>query len=160
MRAAKAVLLLSMWSGACLSAAALPSVAAAAEGVTTVQSASDFKTTLGKLNLAIRARNLTLFAEIDHAAGAASVGLGLRPTHLVIFGNPRGGTPAMACAQTMGLELPLKALVFEDGSGTVRIAMPDTAAIAARHRLGDCGKPAIEAMGKALAAIATEAAAP
>lgn len=147
-------------SGAALAAAPGHGVAHAAEGFITSTSATDVKTTLGKLGAAIRARNFTLFSEVDHAAGAAGVGLALRPTHLVIFGNPRGGTPAMACAQTVGLDLPLKALVFEDATGKTRIAVPDAAAIAARHDLGDCAKPAIEAMGKALQAIAAEAGAP
>lgn len=149
----------AMSIGAAALALFLTGPTSAAEGIVTTQSASDFKTTLGKLNGAIRARNFTLFAEVDHAAGAAGVGLVLRPTHLVVFGNPRGGTPAMVCSQTIGLDLPLKALVFEDAAGKVQISMPDPLAIAARHGTGDCGKAAFEAMGKALQAIAAEAAA-
>lgn len=133
---------------------------AAAEGFNTVQSASDFRTTTTKLAAAIKARNLIAFTDIDHGAGAASVGLQLRPTYLFVFGNPRGGTPAMICAQTVGLDLPLKALVFEDAAGKVQIVTPDPAEMAKRHALGDCAKPAIEAMSKALAGIAADAAAP
>lgn len=145
---------------ASLCGAALAGPASAAEGFVTTPSATNFKTTLAKLGAAIRSRNFTLFAEVDHAAGAAGVGLSLRPTHLIIFGNPRGGTPPMACAQSLGLDLPLKALVYEDAAGKTLVATPDPAAMATRHGLGDCAKPAIEMMGKALQAIAMEAAAP
>jgi uncharacterized protein (DUF302 family) len=159
MHVAKACFALSLWSVAAI-AALQPAAALAAEGIVTTTTSTDFRTTLGKLGAAIGSRNLTLFVEVDHAAGAAAAGLSLRPTHLIVFGNPRGGTPAMACAQSIGLDLPMKALVYEDASGKVHIAMPDPAAMAARHRLGDCAAPAIEAMGKALAAIAAEASAP
>lgn len=134
--------------------------APAAEGVMTRASSTDFTTTLGKLQAAIKARQFTLFAEVDHAAGAQKAGLALRPTYLVIFGNPRGGTPVMACNQTAGLELPLKALVWQDEAGKAQLSMANPAGIAARHALGDCAKPAIEAMGKALEAIAADATAP
>jgi uncharacterized protein (DUF302 family) len=73
------------------------------------------------LEAALGAKQLTLFARIDHAAGAAEVGMALRPTTVVIFGNARGGTPLMQAQQTIGLDLPLKMLVWEDGDGACRI---------------------------------------
>lgn len=96
-----------------------------------------------------------IFARIDHAAGAAKVGKTLRATELLIFGNPQGGTPFMECAQTVGIDLPLKALVWEDGSGQVWLGYNDPLFLARRHGAGAC--PAIEGLAKALANLAAEA---
>ena len=74
--------------------------------------------TMDRLEAEIRAQGMTVFARIDHAAGAAEAGLKLLPTELIIFGNARGGTPLMQSIQTVGIDLPLKALVWEDASGT------------------------------------------
>ena len=103
-------------------------------------SANDFATTLQRLTTAIEKRNLRIFATIDHAAGAGSIGEDLRPTTLMIFGNPAGGTPLMQAAQTMGFDLPLKALVWEDGAGAVHIAYTDIERVAALY--GDGPLPA------------------
>ena len=84
-------------------------------------SRSDFATTLEKLKTAITARELKIFAELDHAGGAASIGEELRPTTLIIFGHPKGGTPLLQQIQALGLELPLKILVLEDEGGDVRL---------------------------------------
>jgi uncharacterized protein (DUF302 family) len=84
-------------------------------GLITLPSAYDVGTTLDRLTAALTAKGVTIFARIDHAAGAASVGLPLRPTTLIIFGNPAAGTPLMQVAQTTGIDLPLKALVAERG---------------------------------------------
>jgi uncharacterized protein (DUF302 family) len=70
-----------------------------------------------RLEAAVKAKGLTSFARIDHAAGAAEAGLSLRPTELLIFGNAKGGTPLMQLDQTVGIDLPLKALVWQDASG-------------------------------------------
>jgi len=106
---------------------------------------------------AIAARNLTIFAHIDHAAGAASVGLPLRATDLVIFGNPKGGTALMQDQQPVGIDLPLKALVFEDAGGRAWLAYNDPVWIAQRHGLGPHSAPALQAMIGLLDAIANEA---
>jgi uncharacterized protein (DUF302 family) len=82
-----------------------------------MQSSFEVKETLDRLEAEIRARGMTVFARVDHAVGAAEVGLPLRPTEVVIFGNARGGTPLMQANQAIGIDLPLKALVFEDASG-------------------------------------------
>jgi uncharacterized protein (DUF302 family) len=112
--------------------------------------------TLARLENVIKAKGLTLFARIDHAQGAAEAGLTLRPTLLVIFGNARGGTPLMQAAQTMGIDLPLKALVWEDAARVTWLSYNDPQWLAARHGVGAAEGP-LEALAAALAAIAAEA---
>src|SRR5215475_567081 len=97
----------------------------AVDGLTTIQSVSGPKETMDSLEAAVKEKGLTVFARIDHAAGAAEVGLSLRPTTVLIFGNARGGTPLMQAAQTAGIDLPLKALVWQDGSGTTWLSYND-----------------------------------
>ena len=94
--------------------------------------------TMTRLEQVVTQRGLRVFARIDHAAGAASIGRSLRPTVLLIFGHPKGGTPLMECAQTTGIDLPLKALVWEDGAGQVWLGYSDPALIAARHGAAEC----------------------
>ena len=103
------------------------------EGLTTI--ASDFgpRETMDRLETEIRTKGMEVFARIDHAAGAAEVGLNLRPTELIIFGNARGGTPLMQSEQTIGIDLPLKALVWEDAAGKTWISYSDLSWIARRH---------------------------
>jgi len=125
-------------------------------GLITTASRHSAAETLARLRAALKQRELTVFAQIDHAAGAASVGLVLRPTTVVIFGNPKGGTPLMQEAQTVGIDLPLKMLVWEDGFGRVQLSYNDVAWIAQRHGLGAAGAPAVAALNAALAAIAHE----
>ena len=105
----------------------------------------------------VRARGMTVFAHIDHAAGAAAVGLALRPTDLLIFGAAKGGTPLMLAAQTIGIDLPLKVLVWLDETGTTFLSYNDPAYLIHRHGLGDGVKPVVEAMSGALKAIAAKA---
>jgi uncharacterized protein (DUF302 family) len=92
-----------------------------------------------------------VFAGIDHAAGAAKAGKSLRPTELLIFGNPKGGTPLMECAQTAGIDLPLKALVWEDDAQQVWLGYNDPKYLAQRHGIADC--PAVENLHKALTGL-------
>jgi uncharacterized protein (DUF302 family) len=104
--------------------------------------------TLERLSAAIVAAGNTLFATLDQAAAARDVGLELRPTSLLIFGNPRGGTGLMQAFPAFGLELPLKILVWEE-DGTVRLAYSHMAEIAQRY--GVAGKDALlAAMDRAL----------
>jgi uncharacterized protein (DUF302 family) len=110
----------------------------AAEGLLVVQSPYDATATMDRLEAEVARRGLTVFARIDHAAGAVDVDLELRPTQLLIFGNPKGGTPFMQCAQSVGIDLPLKALVWEDAAGDVHLGWNDPAYIAARHGVPDC----------------------
>jgi uncharacterized protein (DUF302 family) len=90
----------------------------AVDGLTTVRSSFRPKET-DRLEAEVKAKGMMVFARIDHAAGAADAGLPLRPTEVLLFGNPKGGTPLMQAVQTVGIDLPLKALVWQDGSGTV-----------------------------------------
>ena len=88
----------------------------AAEGLITVRSSHGPADTMSRLEAEVRAKGLTVFARIDHAAGAAGAGLSLGPTELLIFGNAKGGTPLMQANQTIGIDLPLKALVWQDAT--------------------------------------------
>src|SRR5580698_5256224 len=109
----------------------------AAPGLTTVRSKYSAKETLDRLEADIKARGIEVFARIDHAAGAAAVGLPLRPTTVLIFGNAKAGTPLMQADQAVGIDLPLKALVYEDASGKVWLAYNDPSWLARRHGLGE-----------------------
>ena len=119
-------------------------------------SASDFETTLDQLRAAIDARGFRTFAVIDHAAGAATVDVPLRPTTLVIFGNPKGGAPLMAAAQTLGFALPLRALVYETEDGAVKIGTTDIKHVLEKHGV-DAPKRA-DAIAGAIASIVEDAA--
>ncbi len=128
-----------------------------ADGLTTIPSRFAAKDTMDRLEAAVKAKGLTVFARIDHAAGAAAVGLTLRPTELLIFGNAQGGTPLMQADQAIGIDLPLKALVYEDANGKVWLAYNNPAWLAQRHGLGhdvDATVKALEAVLHALTAAA------
>jgi len=103
------------------------------EGLTSIRSSFGPKETMDRLEAEIRAQRMTVFARIDHAAGAAEVGLTLRPTELIIFGNARGGTPLMQSVQTVGIELPLKVLVWEDAGGKTWLSYNEPKWIVQRH---------------------------
>jgi uncharacterized protein (DUF302 family) len=103
------------------------------DGMKTVASAFGPKDTMDRLEAAVRAKGMTVFARIDHAAGAAEVGLSLRPTELLIFGNARAGTPLMLAKQTIGIDLPLKALVWQDASGKTWLSYNDPPWMVSRH---------------------------
>jgi uncharacterized protein (DUF302 family) len=107
----------------------------AGEGVLSRQSRHDPAETMARLQGAVQAKGLTVFARIDHAAGAAEAGLPLRPTDLLVFGNARGGTPLMQAAQLVGLDLPLKILVWQDASGETWLSWNDPHWVARRHGL-------------------------
>jgi uncharacterized protein (DUF302 family) len=129
----------------------------AADGLTTLSSSHGPKDTMNRLAAEITARGMTVFARIDHAAGAAEAGLPLRPTELLIFGNAKGGTPLMQSEQTIGIDLPLKALVWQDASGRTWLSYNDPSWLAKRHGLGAEVDPAVKAMAAALNVIATKA---
>jgi len=113
------------------------------------------KDTMDRLAAAVAARGMSVLARIDHAAAAAKVGLELRATEVLIFGNPRGGTPLMQAAQTMGIDLPLRALVWQDAAGATWLGYNDPCWLAERH--GADVPASLEAMSGALAAVAAEA---
>ncbi len=119
-------------------------------------SQDDFNTTLARAVAGIDKRGFKTFAVIDHAAGARSIDQDLRPTTLVIFGNPAGGTPLMQSAQTMGIELPLKMLVHQDASGQTHVSWPKMDIMFQEHGVND-RDPVLAKITGALQAIANEA---
>ena len=126
------------------------------EGLTTIQSSFGPKATMDRVETQIQARGLNVFARIDHAAGAAEVGLPLPPTDLIIFGNARGGTPLMQSVQTVGIDLPLKILVWQDAANNTWLSYNEPNWIAQRH--GVAGREStIDKMADLLRAIAREA---
>ena len=127
------------------------------DGLVTLQSSHDFATTLERLTAALESKGVRVFAQIDHAAGATSAGLELRPTTLVVFGNPVAGTPLMQAVQTAGIDLPLKALVWEDASGATWLSYNDPAWLAQRHGVAGETETVIGMMSKALDAVAQAA---
>jgi uncharacterized protein (DUF302 family) len=132
----------------------------AADGLTTMRSSQGPKDTMNRLDAAVKAKGMTVFARIDHAAGAAEAGLPLRPTELLIFGNAKAGTLLMQSIQAIGIDLPLKALVWEDGSGNTWLSYNDPNWLAKRHGLGHEAEATVSAMAAALDAIARTATAP
>jgi uncharacterized protein (DUF302 family) len=131
--------------------------AMAADGLTTIKSNHGPKETINRLEAAVKAKGLAVFAHIDHMAGATAVGLSLRPTELLIFGNAKGGTPLMQSNQTVGIDLPLKALVWQDASGDTWLSYNDPSWIAKRHGLGHEADAIVNAMSAALDGIARTA---
>jgi len=129
------------------------------EGLTTIASRLGPKETMNRLEAEIRAKGMTVFARIDHAAGAAEAGLKLRPTELIIFGNARGGTPLMEASQTAGIDLPLKALVWQDPAGKTWLSYNEPSWIVQRHGLGVRAE-IVDKMAAALSAILRKAADP
>src|SRR5580692_10778152 len=119
-------------------------------GLTSIASAHSVAETIERLAATITPLGMNVFARIDHAAGAASIGMPLRPTLLLLFGNPKGGTPLMQDKQTAGIDLPLKALAWEDANGKVWLSCNEAAWIAQRHGLGAASAGAVAAMTKAL----------
>jgi uncharacterized protein (DUF302 family) len=126
----------------------------AADGLITIKSHYEPKETMARLEAAATASGMTIFAHIDHAAGAAEVGLPLRPTDLLLFGGPKGGTPLMQSVQTIGIDLPLKALAWRDEAGATWLSYNDPAWLVARHGGNSDTKAAVHAMAVALDAIA------
>jgi uncharacterized protein (DUF302 family) len=126
------------------------------QGLISVQSSFGPKETMDRVEAEIRAGGLNVFARIDHAAGAADVGLPLAPTDLIIFGNARGGTPLMQSVQTVGIDLPLKILVWQDAANTTWLSYNEPSWIAQRHGVAGA-ESTIDKMADLLRAIATEA---
>ena len=133
--------------------------AMAADGLITILTSNTAKATLDRLESEVKARGITVFARIDHAAGASEVGLALRPTELLSLGNATAGTPLMQAAQTIGIGLPLKALAWEDASDRVWLSYNDPGWLAQRHGLDEVSGAATHAMTAMLASITQKAAA-
>mgnify|MGYP003647146080 CR=1 FL=1 len=132
--------------------------ASAADGLVSLKSPRNAQDTMNRLEDIVKQRGLNVFARIDHAAGAAKIGKQLRPTEVLIFGNPQGGTPFMECAQSVGIDLPLKALVWQDAAGQTWLGYNDPVFLARRHGVASC--PVAGNLVKALSGIAEAVVAP
>jgi uncharacterized protein (DUF302 family) len=141
----------SIAAALCVAALVFASPVNAADGLIAVKSPRGVDESMNRLEALVRQRGLNVFARIDHAAGASRIGASLRPAQLLIFGNPQGGTPFMQCAQEVGIDLPLKALVWEDAAAQVWIGYNDPGYLARRHGVPGC--PAVDGLRKALAGL-------
>ena len=130
--------------------------AAADQGLPSVKSPYAADEALSRFERAVRDKGMTVFARIDHAAGAASVGKELRPTQLLIFGNPQAGTPLMQSRQTAGIDLPMKALACTDAGGQVWLSYNDPGYLVQRHDIGD-RDALVEKMRQVLAELSAAA---
>ena len=128
-----------------------------AGGLITIRSHYQPKETMRRLEAAVEAKGMTVFAHVDHAAGAVEVALTLRPTDLLIFGSAKGGTPLMQLVQTIGIDLPLKALVWQDEQGTTWLSYNDPAWLVERHGIVSGAEAAVRALAVALHGVATAA---
>jgi uncharacterized protein (DUF302 family) len=128
-------------------------------GLVTIASHHTVKETIDRLVAGLGAKGITVFARVDHAAGAAAAGMPLRPTELLIFGHPKTGTPLMQINQTSGIDLPLKVLGWQDEAGKVWLSYNDVGWVARRHQLGAEATPMVDALALGLAGLAEAAAA-
>jgi uncharacterized protein (DUF302 family) len=126
------------------------------EGLKTTQSNFGPQDTMDRLEREIQAHSMRVFRRINHAAMAAEVGLELLPTELILFGNPRVGTSLMQASQTIGIDLPLKALIWQDATGNTWLSYNDPAWLAKRHEVSSA-EHTIGAMTRALTEIAAKA---
>ena len=127
------------------------------DGLTIYSSGFGPRETMDRLVAAVTGRGMSILARIDHAAAAATAGLALRPTEVLIFGNARAGTPLMQTAPTLGIDLPLKALVLQDEAGTTWLAFNDPMWLSGRHGGKSEHEPILRAMAEALAEAADAA---
>jgi uncharacterized protein (DUF302 family) len=114
------------------------SQAFATEGMISIKSAHTVAVTADRLEKILVSKGMTVFKRIDHAAGAQKVGKTLRPTELVIFGNPKVGTPLMLCRQSVAIDLPQKALIWQDAAGQVWFSYNDPQYLVLRHNIQGC----------------------
>jgi len=125
-------------------------------GLVTLTSARGVEETIDRLVADVESKGMKVFARIDHAAGAKEAGMALRPTELVIFGNAKGGTPLMQARQTIGIDLPLKALAWEDAEGKTWLSYIEPAWLAQRHGESDVAATT-DRLAATLAAVAKSA---
>jgi uncharacterized protein (DUF302 family) len=128
-------------------------------GLITIPSAHSAKDTIDRIESDIKSKGMTIFARIDHSAGAREAGLTLAPTLLLIFGNAKGGTPLMQDKQQIGIDLPLKALAWEDTSGKTWLSYNNLVCLAKRHGLDGKVDNVVKGLSAALGAILQKAAA-
>jgi uncharacterized protein (DUF302 family) len=125
-------------------------------GLVALKSAHGVSETVRRLESELKKADAAVLAKVDHAAAAAKIGVKLRPTIVVVFGNPRLGAPLLACSQTAGIDLPQKALVWEDERGQVWLGYNDAQYVADRHGAASCGD-AVKKMAAKLRALAEAA---
>lgn len=123
------------------------------QGIVSFESRFGVAETLDRLVETVTRLGLHVFARIDHMAGAQEVGLPLRPTQLLIFGNPKGGTPLMQDKQIAGIDLPVKALAWEDEHGKVWLSYNPAEWIATRHGLSDASITAVQAIANGMGKV-------
>jgi len=128
-----------------------------AKGLIKVKSANSVENTTEKAKNLIEEKGLTFFTKIDHRENAEKAGLEMKPTVVLIFGNPKLGTPIMKCQKTYAIDLPQKMLIYEDEEGTVWMAYNDQDYLVKRHKLKECEEE-IEKVKKALKSLAEGAA--
>ena len=114
------------------------SLACADNGIIGIKSSHDVKVTADRLENNLIAKNMIVFIRINHTEGAQKVGKKLRPTEVIIFGNPKVGTPLMQCGQSVAIDLPQKALIWEDKAGQVWLSYNDPKYLAKRHGITEC----------------------
>ncbi|MBO6809836.1 MULTISPECIES: DUF302 domain-containing protein [Marinobacter] len=112
--------------------------AQAADGLVAVKSSHDVKATADKLESVLKEKGMTVMARVNHQQGAEKAGLELRPTEVVIFGNPKVGTPLMQCAQSVAIDLPQKALIWADANGEVWLGYNNPEYLKNRHSIEGC----------------------
>jgi uncharacterized protein (DUF302 family) len=120
------------------------------EGIISIASRFSVPETLDRLQAALEAKGIRVFARIDHSGEAQRVGLQMPPTQLLIFGNPKGGTPVMLAAPTSAIDLPLKALAWQDHDGKVWLSYNDVAYLQRRFGLSDADVKTIAGIGQLL----------
>ena len=128
-----------------------------AEGLITIPSSYGPVETMNRLEAEVKGKGLTVFAHIDHAAGATAAGLGLNPTDLLIFGNAKGGTPLMQAVQTAGIDLPLKMLVWQDTGGQTWLSYNDPHWLTERHGIDAAAAAAVNGLAGVLTSLAKAA---
>lgn len=129
----------------------------AADGMMNIKSSQSVKQTADRLVEILNNKGMTVFNRIGHSDAASGVGIDLRDTELVIFGNPKAGSPLMKCQQSVAIDLPQKALVWQDADSAVWISYNDPAYLKQRHAISGCDE-ALNKIGKALAGITKAAA--
>jgi uncharacterized protein (DUF302 family) len=139
-----------------LSAAIFSQQLYADDGIIRVPSPYGANETIARLESVLKAKGMTIFTRISHSEGAQKAGFKLRPTELLVFGNPKAGTPLMLCSQSVALDLPQKALAYQDATGKVWLAYNDPGYLAARHHISGCDD-AIRRITAALAAFIASA---
>ena len=149
----RAILAAGAITGALLAA---PAAHAGPDGMIMMKSEHDVATTLDHLESALESKGLTVFERVNHSANAAGVDLDLRPTQVLIFGNPKLGTPLMQANRTVAIDLPQKALAYEDGEGQVWLAYNDPRYLADRHDISR-DHPVVEKIAGALKTFARKA---